>query len=381
MAEQTFALMRHPGKVTSRQIFDYNTTLGTAVGGGGEYRIAGVCATSGDGCSTHTPEMELIALFGRARGGVRVFRNSSDLGAVWVEAVVVSDGKLVVLLLNRQDTVLPVNLRIGAQMSGSGGWDLLRSAVVLDRVSLRPLAVCATSASGWRADLPPHAVAAVTFTRQNPMAALFVSELVTTEALPDAAHFMLPVAQGSTGLEVSLTGPDVHEAADDGKYVVDYALTIGVRGWLENATLTATVPCTDGTLSHHRWVRPGTIVTTTLDTECTPLFGQAGLRLSLNWTADISSSCASLTRPTPPCPTSGPQGGWWENAGVCLQDCPLGMQGRDSSSGRCLCGNSSPNSSCFNPLNCIGGECCSAQPSSHFVLAILSTTHHAELVA
>jgi len=26
LAEQTFALLRHPGKVLSRQIFDYNTT-------------------------------------------------------------------------------------------------------------------------------------------------------------------------------------------------------------------------------------------------------------------------------------------------------------------------------------------------------------------
>lgn len=270
-----------------------------------------------------------------------------------------------------------MNLRIGAKIPGSEGWGL-QSAVVLDRVSLRPLAVRATSTSGWRAELPSHAVAAVTFTAHDPVAALFVSELVTTEALPDAAQFMLPIAQGSTGLEVSLKGPYMHQSADDGKDVVAYSLTIGVRDWLENATLTATVPCMGGT-SSHQWVRPGTIVTTELDPECTPLVGPAGVRLSLHWTVDGSNGCASLTRPMPPCPTKGPQGGWWESAGVCLQDCPLGIQGRDSSSGRCLCGHPSPNSSCFNQLSCIGGECCPAKGSAHFVLAILSTTRHAEL--
>eukprot|EP01043_Picozoa_sp_COSAG02_P027358 COSAG02_NODE_1611_length_11677_cov_2.985662_4_plen_457_part_00 len=379
MAEQTFALMRQPGKVTSRQMFDYNTSLGTAIGGGGEYRLAGVCATSGDGCSTVTPEMELIALFGRARGGVRVSRNSSHLGAAWVEAVLVTGGELVVLLLNRQDTVVPVNLRIGAQISESEGWGLLQSAVVLDGLSLRPLAVRATSTAGWRVELPSHAVAAVTFTGHDQVACPFVSELVTTEALPDVGHFMLPIAQGSTGLEVSLTGPNIHEAADDGNDIVTYSLTIGVRGWLENATLTATVPCMAGT-SSHQWMRPGTIVTTTLDPGCTPLVGPTGVRLSLHWTVDGSNGCASLTRPMPPCPTKGPQGGWWESAGVCLQDCPFGMQGRDSSTGRCLCGHPSPNSSCLNQLSCIGGECCPAQSSAHFVLAILSTTRRADLV-
>ena len=47
LAEQTFALLRQPGKVASWQIFDYNTTLGTAVGGAGEFRIAGSCSPTG----------------------------------------------------------------------------------------------------------------------------------------------------------------------------------------------------------------------------------------------------------------------------------------------------------------------------------------------
>jgi hypothetical protein len=385
MAEQTFALLRQPGKVTSRQMFDYNTTLGTAVGGGGEYRLAGVCAISGGECSTVTPEMELMALFGRARGGVRVARNSSEL-SVWVEAVVKSDGKLVVLLLNRHDTVLPLNLHVGAAPHVSQrGWGLLDSAVVLDEVSLRPLTVSATSA-GWGTELPAHGVAAVTFTGHDSAAAVavappFTSELITTEALPDPHHFMLPVARGNTGIEVSLMGPTVGEPADDSKEVVAHSLTIGVRGWLENATLTATIPCSTGRTSSHQWVKPGTLVTTTLDPACTPQLGAAGVSLSLRWTAGGGSSCGALKRPTSPCPSSGPQGGWWESGGVCLQDCPLGMQGRGSS-GRCICGQTSPNSSCFNQLSCIGGQCCPSQRSvGYLALAVLSTTHHAELTS
>lgn len=56
-------------------------------------------------------------------------------------------------------------------------------------------------------------------------------------------------------------------------------------------------------------------------------------------------------RPTPPCID-----GWWQSGAVCEQMCVNNAQGRDSS-GRCLCGQASPNVSCSSGLNCEHGVC------------------------
>ena len=63
------------------------------------------------------------------------------------------------------------------------------------------------------------------------------------------------------------------------------------------------------------------------------------------------------SRPKPPCPQN-----WWGSGSLCFQGCPLAAQGRDPSTARCLCGASSPNSSCLAGLQCISRECVDCTP-------------------
>ena len=68
--------------------------------------------------------------------------------------------------------------------------------------------------------------------------------------------------------------------------------------------------------------------------------------------------CAKLPRPEPPCP-----GGWWASGGACDQGCPSNAQGRDPSTGRCLCGQAAPpDRDCFSGQRCVDGQCCPAAP-------------------
>eukprot|EP01045_Picozoa_sp_COSAG04_P015378 COSAG04_NODE_1211_length_7719_cov_2.630232_8_plen_437_part_00 len=258
LAEQTFALLRHPGKVLGRQIFDYNTTS--------LYHIA-----PAGGARTPTPEMELMALVGRARGGTRVHANSSAAGDHYLEAVVV-DTKLALLLLNSAATALDLQLDIAA------GSHQVASAVVLDASSLRPLAIQASD-GGWGCELPAQSVAAVTFEQHGQRASAFAKEVVTTEALPPASAIMQLIARNQTTLAIDLKAPAESNAADR----VWHTLTVGVRGWLENATMKATIPCDVGDAQTIRWARPGTLAKAPLNASCTPRAEADGVRVSLEW--------------------------------------------------------------------------------------------------
>ena len=64
-------------------------------------------------------------------------------------------------------------------------------------------------------------------------------------------------------------------------------------------------------------------------------------------------------RPVPPCPQ-----GWWQPAGtkLCDQGCPSASQGRNASTGHCLCGQSAPNDKCLVGETCVGGQCSGPLP-------------------
>ena len=170
-----------------------------------------------------------MALVGRARGGTRVHTNSSTAGGHYLEAVVI-DSKLVLLLLNNAATALDLQLNIAA------GSHQVASAVVLDASSLRPLAVQASD-GGWGCELPAQSVAAVTFEQHGQQETAFTKEIVTTEALPSASAIMQPIARNQTSLAVDLKAPAESSAAGP----VRHTLTVGFRGWLENATMKATI--------------------------------------------------------------------------------------------------------------------------------------------
>ena len=66
-------------------------------------------------------------------------------------------------------------------------------------------------------------------------------------------------------------------------------------------------------------------------------------------------------RPRPPCPH-----GWWSpSKNVCDQGCPSGAQGRNPTSGRCLCGSSAPNDKCLPGFSCVAGQCTNGGGGSH----------------